>query len=228
MTYRLVASASAVLLLAASAGAQTAMSQDSDLAPVPASEAAYGTVPAAVPAQQPAPPAPVQAPAAPQDSTTYEQKDVMVAAEEVFGKGAEGAAKLIEKVFADLGRPNAYIAGKEVSGAMVIGVRYGNGTLFHKVEGNMPVHWTGPSIGFDAGGDGSKTFALIYNLDDTEQLFRRFPAVEGKVYGIGGFTANYLQRGNIVIVPIKLGVGWRLGANLGYLSFSKKGKVLPL
>lgn len=233
MPYRLVASASAVLLLAASAGAQTAANPDADLAPVPASEAGYGTTTAPALAEPVAPAAPAvpgEAPAqpAPQASSTFEEKDVLVAAEDVFGKGAEGAAKLIEKAFKDLGKPNAYIVGREVSGALVVGVRYGNGTLHHKIEGNMPVHWTGPSVGFDAGGDGSKTFTLVYNLDDTEQLFRRYPAVEGKVYVIGGFSANYHQRGNVVLVPIKLGVGWRLGANVGYLSYSKKGRILPL
>jgi hypothetical protein len=83
-------------------------------------------------------------------------------------------------------------------------------------------------VGFDVGGDGSKTFTLVYNLNDSEDLFRRFPAVEGKVYLLGGFTANYHQRGDTVLVPIKLGVGWRLGANVGYLSYSKKAKILPL
>jgi hypothetical protein len=232
MTYRLVASASAVLLLAASAGAQTAA--DADLAPVPASESAYGAIAPAITNEgapvEPAAPAeaPPAAPATPATSGTFEQKDVLVAAEDVFGKGAEGAAKLIEKAFKDLGKPNAYIAGREVSGALVLGVRYGNGTLHHKVEGNQPVHWTGPSIGADVGGDGSKTFTLVYNLNDSEQLFRRYPAVEGKVYVIGGFTANYHQRGDVILVPIKLGVGWRLGANVGWLSYSKKGKILPL
>jgi len=230
MTYRLVASASAVLLLAASAGAQTAAPADADLAPVPPSEAAtYGTTPAPV-APAPVPPAaPAEATAAaPQASGTFEQADVLVAAEDVFGKGAEGAAKLVEKVFTDLGQPNGYIVGREVSGALVLGVRYGNGTLHHKIEGNMPVHWTGPSIGVDVGGDGSKTFTLVYNLHDSEKLFRRYPAVEGKAYAIGGFTASYHQRGDVVLVPIKVGVGWRLGANVGWLSYSKKGRILPL
>lgn len=229
MTYRLVASATAVLLIAASAGAQTAQTTDPDLAPVPASEAAYGTATPPVQAPAPAPTAPAEAPApAPTASATYEQKDVIAAAEKVFGKGAEGAAKLIEKAFADLGQPNAYISGQEVGGALGVGLRYGNGMLFHKVEGNQPVHWTGPSIGFDVGGDGSKTFTLVYNLDDSEQLFRRYPSAEGKVYVIGGFTASYHQRGNVVLVPIKLGVGWRLGANVGWLSFSKKSRIVPL
>lgn len=224
----------ALLVAAALAGPVTAQTADSDLAPVPA-EAADGTV-----AAQPVEPAPTQpadtaaqAPAtsatpAPAAAATYEEQDVITAAEGVFGKGAEGAAKLIEKAFKDLGKPNGYIAGREVSGALVVGVRYGSGTLHHKIEGDMPVHWSGPSVGLDVGGDGSKTFTLVYNLHDTEQLFRNYPSVEGKLYAIGGFTANYLQRGDIVLVPIKLGVGWRLGINAGSQCFSKKKRWIPV
>lgn len=224
-----IRSAIPALLMAAVAGPVTAQTADSDLAPVPADESTYGTAPAPPPPApaQPAPPEPA-APGTPASSPTYEQEDVLAAAENVFGKGAAGAAKLIERAFKDLGKPNAYIEGREVSGALVVGVRYGSGTLHHKVEGDMPVHWTGPSIGVDVGGDGSKAFTLVYNLNDSEELFRRYPAVEGKVYVVGGFTANYHQRGDVVLVPIKLGVGWRLGANVGYLSYSKKPRALPL
>lgn len=158
---------------------------------------------------------------------TYKEKDVLAAAEDVFGKGAKGLADIVRKTFKDRGEPNAYIVGREAGGAIVLGVRYGSGTLYHKVEGQRRVHWTGPSVGFDIGGDGSKVFALVYDLNDTEDLFRRYPAAEGKAYVIGGFTANYLQRDNVVVVPIKLGVGWRLGLNAGYMKFSKKGKILP-
>jgi hypothetical protein len=175
--------------------------------------------------------APVPAPAAasppPPATQTYAEEDVLGAAEDVFGKGAEGLAEIVRKTFKDRGQPNAYIVGREAGGAFIVGVRYGSGMLYHKVEGERIIHWTGPSVGFDIGGDGSKVFALVYNLNDTEDLYRRYPAAEGKAYLIGGFTANYLQRDNIVIVPIKLGVGWRLGLNGGYLKFSKKGKVLP-
>ena len=173
--------------------------------------------------------APVPAPAAapPPATQTYSEEDALGAAEDVFGKGAEGLAEIVRKTFKDRGQPNAYIVGREAGGAFIVGVRYGSGMLYHKVEGERKIHWTGPSVGFDIGGDGSKVFALVYNLNDTEDLYRRYPAAEGKAYLIGGFTANYLQRDNIVIVPIKLGVGWRLGLNGGYLKFSKKGKVLP-
>lgn len=187
-------------------------------------------MPALAQEAQPAPaaaPAAAAAPAPPPSSATYAEDDVLGAAEGVFGKGAEGLADIIRKTFKDRGQPNGYIVGREAGGAIIVGLRYGSGTLYHKVEGERKVHWTGPSVGFDIGGDGSKVFALVYNLNDTEELYRRYPAAEGKAYLIGGFTANYLQRDNIVIVPIKLGVGWRLGLNGGYLKFSKKGKVLP-
>ncbi len=174
----------------------------------------------AAPAAQPAP-----LPAA--KEPTFAEDDVLGAAEDVFGKGAEGLAEIVRRNFKEHGQPNGYIVGREAGGAILFGLRYGSGTLYHKVEGQMPVHWTGPSVGFDIGGDGSKTFALVYNLNNTEDLFRRYPAAEGKAYLIGGFAANYLQRDDVVIVPIKLGVGWRLGINAGYLKFSKKGKVSP-
>jgi hypothetical protein len=180
----------------------------------------------AVPAEQPAPAQP-SPPPPPATAPVYAEDDVLGAAEDVFGKGAEGLAEIVRKTFKDRGQPNAYIVGREVGGAFVVGVRYGSGTLYHKVEGQRKVHWTGPSVGFDFGGDGSKVFALVYNLDDTEDLFQRFPAAEGKAYLIGGFTANYMQRDRIVVVPIKLGVGARLGLNGGYMRFSKKGRVLP-
>lgn len=179
------------------------------------------------PAAAATPATPTPAPAPPPASATYAEDDVLGAAEGVFGKGAEGLADIIRKTFKDRGQPNGYIVGREAGGAIIVGLRYGSGTLYHKVEGERKVHWTGPSVGFDIGGDGSKVFALVYNLNDTEDLFKRYPAAEGKAYLIGGFTANYLQRDNVVIVPIKLGVGWRLGLNGGYLKFSKKGKVLP-
>ena len=185
-----------------------ALAQEAQTAPVPA-------------------PAPAAAPPPPPATQTYAEEDVLGAAEDVFGKGAEGLAEIVRKTFKDRGQPNAYIVGREAGGAFIVGVRYGSGMLYHKVEGERKIHWTGPSVGFDIGGDGSKVFALVYNLNDTEDLYRRYPAAEGKAYLIGGFTANYLQRDNIVIVPIKLGVGWRLGLNGGYLKFSKQGKVLP-
>ncbi|MDB5686125.1 MAG: hypothetical protein JWR77_714 [Rhizorhabdus sp.] len=213
----------------------------SDLAPVPAGEAAYGTKVTAPAPVSSAPAAPAEAspvpPPAPEGARsqavsgakdgTYAQDDVVSAAEGVFGKGAEGLAKLVEKILKEQGQPNAYIAGREVSGAIVVGLRYGSGTLYHKVEGQMPIFWTGPSVGFDLGANGSKSFVLVYNLYDSADIFHRFPQAEGTAYVVGGFTASYLRRGDVVLIPIRLGVGWRLGLNVGYMNITKESKWLP-
>jgi len=167
------------------------------------------------------------APIAPVKTATHKKDDLIGAAERVFGKGAKGLAELMEKILADQGEPNAYIAGREASGAFVVGLRYGSGTLVHKVEGERPVYWTGPSVGFDVGGDATRTFILVYNLYDTQDLYRRFAQVEGRAYFVGGLSATYLRRGNIVVIPIRLGVGVRLGANLGYMNFTEKSRWLP-
>ncbi|WP_194955794.1 DUF1134 domain-containing protein [Tsuneonella amylolytica] len=158
---------------------------------------------------------------------TYKKDDLIGAAEGVFGKGAEGLARMIEDLLAKQGEPNAYIIGREAGGAFVVGARYGSGTLHHKVEGQKPVYWTGPSIGFDAGANAGNTFVLVYNLYDTEELYERFPAGEGAAYVIGGLNASYVRKGDVVLIPIRVGAGLRLGVNAGYLKFSKKQRWLP-
>ncbi len=165
--------------------------------------------------------------AAAMPAKTYKKDDLIGAAEGVFGKGAKGLAEMIEKILKDQGEPNAYIAGREASGAFGIGIRYGSGTMMHSVEGERPVYWTGPSLGFDVGGDAAKTFVLVYNLYDSQDLYRRYPQVEGRAYFVGGLSATYLRRGDVVIIPIRLGVGVRLGANIGYMKFSEKSRWLP-
>ncbi len=200
--------------------------------PVPSEPAPAQSAPLNLPPanSQGATPAPVQdgraqSPSAAAD--TFKRDDLIGAGEGVFGKGAEGFASIIEKILKDQGEPNAYIAGREASGAVVVGLRYGSGIMTHKVEGQMPVYWTGPSLGFDLGGDANKVFVLVYNLYDTEELYRRFPAGEGRLYFVGGFAASYLRRGNIVLIPVRMGVGWRAGVNVGYMKFSHKSKWLP-
>jgi hypothetical protein len=158
---------------------------------------------------------------------TYKEDDLIGAAEGVFGKGAEGVARMIEDVLAKQGEPNAYIVGREGGGAFVLGVRYGSGTLYHKVEGQKPVYWTGPSIGFDAGANAGNTFVLVYNLYDTDELYERYPAGEGDAYLVGGLTASYLRKGDVVLIPIRVGAGLRLGVNAGYMKFSKEQRWLP-
>ncbi|WP_447753980.1 DUF1134 domain-containing protein [Sphingopyxis fribergensis] len=159
--------------------------------------------------------------------STYKKDDLIGAAEGVFGKGAQGLAGLIEDILKKQGEPNAYIVGREAGGALVLGVRYGSGTLHHKIEGELPAYWTGPSIGFDAGANAGNTFVLVYNLFDSEDLYKRFPAGEGAAYLIGGFNASYLRRGDVVLIPIRVGVGARLGVNAGYMKFRKKQNWVP-
>ena len=209
---------------------------DGDLdAPQQGSDYGYGgelptqPVPVQQPPLQPPPLAASAAEAAPTaaQGDTYKQDDLIGAAEGLFGKGAEGLARLIEDVLAKQGEPNAYIVGREAGGAFVVGARYGSGTLFHRVEGQRPVYWTGPSIGFDAGANAGNTFVLVYNLYDTGELYERFPAGEGQAYLVGGFTASYLRKGNIVLIPIRVGAGLRLGINAGYMKFSREQRWLP-
>lgn len=166
-------------------------------------------------------------PVTPSDQNTYQEDDLIGAAEGVFGKGAQGLGKLIEDILKKQGRPNGYIVGREGGGAFVVGLRYGSGTLNHKVEGEKPVYWTGPSIGLDAGANAGSTFVLVYNLYDTEDIYKRYPSGEGVAYLVGGFNASYLRRGDVVLIPIRVGAGLRLGANVGYMKFSKKQRWLP-
>ena len=188
---------------------------------------------AAPPAADTVPVAPAQGDVAPVTTAaqaagdTYGEDDLIGAAEGVFGKGAEGLAKLIEDLLKKQGEPNGYIVGREAGGAFIVGARYGSGTLHHKVEGQQKVYWTGPSIGFDAGANAGNTFVLVYNLFDTEDLFKRFPSGEGQAYFVGGLTASYLRRGDVVLIPIRVGAGLRLGVNAGYMKFSKEQKWLP-
>lgn len=232
-----------LLALAAVAMAnQPALAQIQTIDPNEAIDADLGTPPKAevpAPAEEPtvtpndagqtaaAEPGPAAASAPVDNSATYQQDDLIGAAEGVFGKGAEGLARLIEDILKKQGQPNGYIVGREGGGALVVGLRYGSGTLHHKVEGQLPVYWTGPSIGLDAGANAGSTFVLVYNLYDSEDLFRRFPSGEGVAYLVGGFNASYLRRGDIVLIPIRVGAGLRLGANVGYMKFSKKQRWLP-
>ena len=160
-------------------------------------------------------------------ANTYDEKSIVNAASDFLGGGSEAIAKVVEKAFQDLGRPNGYIIGTEISGAIGVGVRYGDGTLTHKVEGDSRAYWKGPSIGFDLGANGSRVFALVYNLYDVEELYQRYPAIEGSAYFVGGVGMNYQQRGDIIIAPIRVGVGLRLGVNLGYMHITKSRDWIP-
>ena len=167
------------------------------------------------------------APSSADTSSTYHEDDLIGAAEGLFGQGAEGLAEMIRDLLKKQGEPNAYIVGREGGGALVVGVRYGSGTLHHKIEGERPVYWTGPSIGFDAGANAGNAFVLVYNLNDTQDLYHRFPAGEGQAYLVGGFNISYLRRGDVVLIPVRMGAGLRLGANVGYMRFTEKQNWVP-
>ena len=160
-------------------------------------------------------------------ANTVPRRDVFNAAEGVFGRGARGLAGILENILRDQGEPIGYISGQEASGAFIFGVRYGSGVLHHSIEGQRDVYWTGPSLGFDVGGDVNKVFVLVYNLHDSQQLFRRYPGGEGHAYFVGGFSATYLRRGDVVLIPVRLGGGLRLGVNVNYMRFSERNRWLP-
>jgi hypothetical protein len=161
------------------------------------------------------------------DKNTYDQDSILKDAADFFGQSTEGLAKVVEKVFKEQGRPNGYIKGKEASGAITVGLRYGDGTLQLKNGGSRKVFWQGPSIGFDVGGNASKVFILVYHLPNSEKLFQRFPSVDGSFYYIAGVGVNYQERDRIILAPIRLGVGLRAGASIGYMHYSKKKTLNP-
>lgn len=153
---------------------------------------------------------------------TYDQDSIVKDATEFFGSTTEGLAKLIAKAFKEHGQPNGYIKGEEASGAIGVGLRYGDGELTLKSGGHSKVYWTGPSIGFDLGGNASKVFVLVYHLPSVSRIFQRFPGVDGSLYYVGGAGINYQQSGNIILAPIRLGVGLRTGASVGYMHYTRK------
>ena len=168
------------------------------------------------------------APAALAEEDGYDQATVLDEAAAFFGKGAQGLAQVIEKIFSEQGRPNAIIAGEEAGGALVVGLRYGSGVLKFKKGGSRKVHWNSPSIGIDAGGNAAKVFTLVYNLPSSRALFQRFPAVDGSLYYVAGVGFNYHRSDGITLAPIRLGVGLRAGVNVGYIHYRSKKSWNPL
>lgn len=164
---------------------------------------------------------------APPERQTYTREEILNSAKSFFGGTTAEFAGLIERAFADYGQPVAYIEGEEGSAAFVAGARYGQGYLQYKGGGRGPVFWQGPSIGFDFGGNASKVFTLVYNLRKTDQLFQRFPGVEGSLYVVAGFGLNYQRSDEIVLAPIRTGVGLRAGANVGYIHYTREPSYLP-
>ncbi|HET9642468.1 MAG TPA: DUF1134 domain-containing protein [Burkholderiaceae bacterium] len=162
------------------------------------------------------------------EENTYDQPSILKDVEDFFGETTEGLGKILEKAFAEQGRPNAVIKGEEVAAAVTVGLRYGNGYLTMKGRRKTRVYWTGPSIGIDLGANASKVYVLVYRLPKPSDIFQRFPGVEGSVYYVGGAGINYQRRGHIVLAPIRLGVGLRGGASVGYMNYTRRKTWNPI
>jgi len=158
---------------------------------------------------------------------SYSSNEIIAAGHRFFGTITQGLAGVIEYAFQQQGRPNGYILGQDAGGAFVVGVRYGEGILYTKDAGAHRVYWQGPSIGYDAGGDGSKVMVLIYNLRDPSDIYRRFGGVDGSAYVVGGVGLTFQKNGDVVTAPIRTGVGLRLGANVGYLKYTRLPTWIP-
>ncbi len=158
---------------------------------------------------------------------TFSADEIVQTGGQFFGSVSQGLASLVEKAASQFGLPNGYILGEEGSGALFVGGRYGEGTLYTRNQGQYPLFWQGPSIGFDVGGDGSKVMMLVYNLSSTNDVFGRYPGVDGSAYIVGGLGMTVMKKGNIVVVPIRSGVGLRAGLNVGYLKFTQQATWNP-
>jgi hypothetical protein len=150
----------------------------------------------------------------------YSSNELVDAGHRFFGTISRGLAQIVEKAGSQFGLPNGYVLGQEAGGAVVAGLRYGEGILYTKNAGDLRVFWQGPSLGFDFGGEGARTMMLVYNLPATDAIYQRFAGIDGSAYFVGGLGMTALTMNNIVVVPIRTGVGMRLGANVGYLKFT--------
>ena len=153
--------------------------------------------------------------------------EIVHSVSDFLGVTAESAGGAVERIFKKNGRPTGYIAGEEGSGAFAVGARYGRGLLYMKGHKPMEVFWQGPSVGWDFGGNASRVFTLCYMLEDPRDIFQRFPGVEGSAYFIGGLGVNYQRANDIILAPIRAGVGFRLGANVGYLAYTRRRSIIP-
>ena len=159
---------------------------------------------------------------------TYEKSEIAAEVAGFFEVSTVAAGEVVGKIFSDLGSPNAYITGNEGAGAIGVGLRYGEGNLHFKDGGGpVQVYWQGPSVGFDFGANASKVFTLVYDLQDVETLFQRFPGVEGTYYFVAGIGVNYQRADGVTLSPMRLGVGLRAGLNAGYLSYTRERRWLP-
>ena len=155
-------------------------------------------------------------------SDTYSGEELVETGGKFFGSVAQGLASLVERAVSQFGLPNAYILGEEASGALFAGARYGEGTMYTRNQGEHAIFWQGPSIGLDFGGDGSKVMMLVYNLASVSDVYGRYPGVDGSAYVVGGLGMTVIKYGDVVMVPIRSGVGLRAGLNVGYLKFTQE------
>ena len=153
-------------------------------------------------------------------SDSYSGEELVDNGKQFFGSASQGLASLVERAVSQFGLPNGYILGEDAGGALFAGARYGEGILYTRNAGEFNVYWQGPSIGFDVGGDGSKTMMLVYNLSQIQEVYGRFAGIDGSAYIVGGLGMTVIKNRNIVMVPIRSGVGARLGLNIGYLKFT--------
>jgi hypothetical protein len=150
----------------------------------------------------------------------YSDNDLIENGHRFFGGISRGIAEAIQSATKRWGQPNAYILGQEAGGAFVGGLRYGEGNMYTRNAGDKKVFWQGPSVGFDAGADGDRTMMLVYSLPSTHAIYQRFGGIDGSAYFIGGFGITALGIDGMMVVPIRTGVGARLGVNIGYLKFT--------
>jgi len=171
--------------------------------------------------------APARLARAAQRPETYSSGEIVENGHRFFGSISRGLAEGLEQANKKWGRPNAYILGQEASGAFVGGLRYGEGAMFTRNAGQKRVFWQGPSIGFDAGADGDRTMMLVYNLPEVDTIYRRFAGVNGSAYLVGGLGFTALNNEEVVVMPVRAGLGARLGLNLGYLKFTPESTWNP-
>jgi hypothetical protein len=242
------AALAAILLVAASASAEdrqgvsapTVLAQADDTPMVISPHPAPGQVPHADDGPPPPPdaggpgrpyePAPQAAypsdrpyvPPEAEDHGSFSMEEINETGHRFFGTVSMGLAKAIEYSFQRAGKPNGYILGEEAGGAFIAGLRYGEGTLYTKDAGDHKVYWQGPSLGYDFGGEGSKTMVLVYNLQSPGEIYRDYAGVDGSAYLVGGVGVTFLTRDHVVLAPIRSGLGLRLGANIGYLKYTRE------
>ncbi len=160
-------------------------------------------------------------------NATFSTSELVGSGHRFFGTVSRGLALTIEEATRRWGEPNGYILGQEASGAFVGGLRYGEGVLYTRNAGDRKVFWQGPSVGFDFGGDGDRTMMLVYRLPRVAGIYQRFAGIDGSAYFIGGFGMTALTANDIIVVPIRSGVGARLGVNIGYLKFTSQSTWNP-